>query len=157
MATDYVVDGEGNARRVKISLDQILSTGNKQDGFAVMAKLEAMMRKFDLEHATITHFIIFSENAGCYHLKEVILIIPILNMMMKRVRIIRFLHTETQDDKGDCDAHGAVAERHIDVNWLRSRDDGLENKMVTTSKELASAIACKGGIQNNGKCPCCLL
>jgi hypothetical protein len=80
-----------------------------------------------------------------------ILCIPILNMMMRRVRVVRFLHTETQDGKGDCDAHGAVAERHIDINWIRSRDDKLDYKKVTTQEELAMAISCKGGIKNNGK------
>ena len=151
VSTDYIADAEGEIEKFKISLDQILATGNKQDGPAVLSKMETMLQKFDSELDMIQQIILFSDNAACYHSKELLFFIPVLNALQKRVSIAKFVHAETQDGKGNCDAHGAVAERHVDFNFIRTREESTENKFCATSKTLATAISCKGGIQNNGE------
>jgi hypothetical protein len=148
----YDWDDQGNKPvRIQVSLDQILATGNRQDGMAVLADLEALLKKIEVELPFLKHINIVSDNAGCYHKKELILSVPILNAMSKSVKIVRIVHTETQDGKGPCDSHGAIAHRHVKRNFLLTREEKTENKVVATPKSLATAIACKGGLQNNGE------
>lgn len=131
-------------------MDQLLENGNKQDGFAVLSFLEAVLRKFSVELPHIGPITAFSDNAACYHNKELVLGIPIINATSTKAKIVRMMHTETQDGKGDCDRHGAIGNRKIDKDWLRDRDEPTENKLVVTPKQLGRALACKDGLQNNG-------
>lgn len=142
---------EFTVEKTKFSLDQILNNGNKQDGNCVVSMLEAFCVKIDNACKGFTHGIFYSDNALAYHAPILIAFIPLINAKLNKFKIVRFTHTETQDGKGDCDAHGAIAERHIDLNWIRKREDKLDQKKVTTQEELIHAIACEGGIQNNCK------
>jgi methylaspartate ammonia-lyase len=66
VATDFICK-DSKTQKVKISLDQIMNTGNKQDQISVLAMLEALMRKFDEECETRTNIVLFTDNAACYH------------------------------------------------------------------------------------------
>lgn len=136
---------------VQVTLDQIVNNGNKKDGVGTLSLLECAMTKISQELPHIKSINLKSDNASNYHRKELVLAIPFLNAMSSSVRIVRNLHNETQDGKGGCDSHNAIAKRHVRGNFILSRDDATEYKKVDTPKQLATAIACKGGIQNNGK------
>ena len=143
--------GSQSAERVQLSFDQILGTGNKQDGLAVLSMVEALLVKVKSELPHITRIAaICSDNAACYHRKELIFAIPILNKKLKSLTVDRLIHTETQDGKGACDSHGAISHRHVQRNFLRAREEKTETKKVCTPRNLAEAISCKGGVQNNG-------
>jgi hypothetical protein len=62
-----------------IKLDQILDGTNKQDGLTVLTWIEAALVYLHQEflHASVEY--IQSDNAAAYHLKELILAIPLLN------------------------------------------------------------------------------
>jgi hypothetical protein len=66
VATDFIYK-DSTTKKVKISLDQIMAIGNKQDQGSVLAMLEALMRKFDEEFETRTNIVLFTDNAACYH------------------------------------------------------------------------------------------
>jgi hypothetical protein len=150
--TYYAWDLESKKpERVQVSFDQILATGNKQDGLAVLSDLEALLVKVKHEIPQIRDIILCSDNAACYHKKAMLLFIPILNAQLTTLKVSRVIHTETQDGKGACDSHGAISHRHVKKNFLLCRDEKTEQKGVCTPFALAAAIACKGGVKNNGK------
>jgi hypothetical protein len=136
---------------VYVSLDQIMSNGNKKCGMAVLALMEAAMTKISSEIPHLKYLVIVSDNASNYHRKELVLSIPILSAMSNGLLIRRLMHTETQDGKGGCDSHAAIAKRHVRQRYLLSREETTEYKKVDTPRQLAEAIASNGGIQNNGK------
>ena len=82
-----------------VALDQILGTGNKQDGATVLCSMEALMRKINVELPHLTKGILKSDNAGCYHHKTLVLGIPLLNMHSKKFKVTTYIHSETQDGK----------------------------------------------------------
>lgn len=45
------------------------------------------------------------------------------------------LHSQTQGGKADCDLH-------VEINWLRQREDETQCKSVATQKELCLALSC---------------
>ncbi|CAJ1947026.1 unnamed protein product [Cylindrotheca closterium] len=48
-------------------LDQILDTGNKQDGLCVLLMIEAMMKIVTVQFHFVERIILASDNANCYH------------------------------------------------------------------------------------------
>ena len=133
------------------SLDQVMHNGNKKCAMVVLSMLEAAMTKISDEIPQLKLLHMASDNASNYHRKELMLSIPILNAMSNGVKIQQIVHSETQDGKGGCDSHCAIAKCHIHQNYLLSRDETTEYKKVDTPRQLAAAIASNGGIQNNGK------
>jgi hypothetical protein len=110
------------------------------------------MKKVSDELPFLKHAIIKSDNAGCYHKKELLLAIPLLNAESKGVKIGRIIHSETQDGKtGVCDGHGATAGRHC-KRALKRRGEATEYNKICTAKELAlpQALAINGGLRNSG-------
>lgn len=136
---------------VQVTLDQLPNNDNKKCGMGVLSFVEACMMKIshEIPHLKLLHHC--SDNASNYHKKELVLAIPVLNAMSLSVKIGRSMHTETQDGKGGCDSHSANAKRHVRKTYLLSRDESTEYRKVDTPKQLATAIAYDGGIQNNGK------
>ena len=141
----------GKPELVQVTVDQILNNGNKQDGMAVLSMMEALLVKVSVEIPEIMRMTVVSDNTNCYHRKELLLSVPILNAWIKSLKIDRVIHTETQDGKGPCDAHGVISHRHVKNRFLKARDKKTEMNEVATPRVLASAIACKGGIKNNGE------
>jgi hypothetical protein len=144
---DYI-DGEVVWRHVTLS--QILENENKQDGLTVLSHVEAHMKKVSDELPFLKYAILKSDNAGCYHKKELLFGIPLLNAASKGVKIRRIIHSETQDGKtGVCDGYGATAGRHC-KRALKRRREATEYNKICTPKELAQALASNGGLRNSG-------
>jgi hypothetical protein len=76
----YVWDAEKQepAKNV-VKLDQILDGTNKQDGLTVLALIEAALVYLHQEFPSASIEYIQSDNAAAYHLKELVLAIPLLN------------------------------------------------------------------------------
>jgi hypothetical protein len=133
-----------------VTLSQILQNENKQDGLAVLSDVEAMMKKVSEEIPHVKYAYFRSDNAGCYHKKELTLCIPLLNAQSTGVKICRVIHSETQDGKtGVCDGYGATPTRHC-KRVLARRQEATEYNKICTPFELASALADGGGLQNSG-------
>jgi hypothetical protein len=80
----YLYDSDTNsAIRHVVKLDQILEGTNRQDGNVVLALLEAALMYIKCEFPTCVEVMLQSDNAGCYHLKELILGIPIINAVSR--------------------------------------------------------------------------
>jgi hypothetical protein len=108
------------------------------------------MKKVSTELSFLEHGIIKADNAGCYHKKELLLSIPLLNAQSKGIKIRRIVHSETQDGKtGVCDGYGATAGRHC-KRALTRRGEQTEYNKICTPKELAQALASNGGLRNSG-------
>lgn len=76
----YVWDEEqGKPVLVVVKLDQILEGWNKQDGMTVLALVEAAQVFVHREFPGASIEFLQSDNAGAYHLKELLLGIPLLN------------------------------------------------------------------------------
>ena len=81
--------------------------------------LETFLKQLSVELSHIRTMILQSDNAGCYQAIEVVLLIAILKTT-NQIRIIRFIHTEKQDDKGLIDAHFANPARNVSVYSART-------------------------------------
>ena len=143
--------------RVQVPLDQILETGNKQDGPCVLSMLEAMLKMVRVELPFVENIILVSDNANCYHSKNMLFPICFLNQLTlqtkeKKPLIVKYLHPETQDGKGACDSHAAVAGTHVDRHFICTRKDGtLTYNEACTPRQLANALCSNGGVKNSGK------
>ncbi|CAJ1966336.1 unnamed protein product, partial [Cylindrotheca closterium] len=128
-------------------LDQILDTGNKQDGLCVLSMLEAMMKIVTVQFHFVERIILASDNANCYHSKELIFPICFLNQLSSSPKIIKYIHPDSQDGKGLCDSHAAVAGTHVDRHYIRTqKDDTLTKNEACTPTELANALCTNGRI-----------
>jgi hypothetical protein len=139
---------KARAVRHQVALDQILGNGNKQDGFAVLSNMEAAMAQISHEIPHLKQARVWSDNAGCYHKKELVLGIPLLNVMSAGIKILSIIHTETQDGKGLADGHFSVAFKHV-VEYLITRLMNAFRKVCTPSA-LTDALASKNGLNNSG-------
>jgi hypothetical protein len=82
----------------EIKLDQILDGTNKQDGLTVLALIEAALVYLQQEFPFALIEYIQSDNAAAYHLKELVLAIPLLHA----VRIVMmFLLLQRHDLTSD--------------------------------------------------------
>ena len=143
---DGVTSTTGSAVRYTVYCDQILEGSNKQDGLAVLSMLEAFLKQLSVELPHIRTVTLQSDNAGCYQAKELLLLIAILNTS-SQIRIVRFIHTETQDGKGLIDAHFAKGTAHLMKFMKTSQQNRI--RTIATAKGLAAALAWGGGIQNS--------
>lgn len=150
---------KGETKRVQVPVDQILNSGNRQDGPCVLANLEAVMKFVETELPFAEEIVLVSDNANCYHAKELIFSICLLNQRSKYgPKVVIFIHPDTQDGKGPCDSHAAVAGRWVDIHFICKRKDGtLTYNFACTPKEVATALCSDGGVKNSGKfADCCL-
>ena len=99
------------AVRKTVYLDQILEETNKQGSIMVAAMVECMLHQIAKELPHIKKVTLQSDNAGCYRAKDLALALPIVSQ--NAPKIVRFVHTETQDGKGLIDAHFAQGTRHV--------------------------------------------
>ena len=104
--------------------------------------LEAFLKQLNVELPHIRTVTLQSDNAGCYQAKELLLLIAILNTS-SQIRIVRFIHTETQDGKGLIDAHFAKGTAHLMKFMKTSQQNRI--RTIATAKGLAAALAWGGG------------
>ena len=68
----YYIWLEDKAVKQRVYLDQILNGDNKQDGLSVLSMIEAMIVHIKEDLAFIKELWLQSNNAGCYHLKDLV-------------------------------------------------------------------------------------
>ena len=104
--------------------------------------LEASLKQLSVELPRIRTVTLQSDNAGCYRAKELLLLIAILNTI-NQIRIVRFIHTETQDGKGLIDAHFAKGTAHV----MKFMKTSLQNRIrtIATAKVLLQLSHGGGG------------
>ncbi|CAJ1967739.1 unnamed protein product [Cylindrotheca closterium] len=152
---DYEAPCQANSSKARavpmmFPIDQILDTGNKQDGPCVLSMLEAMMKMVNVQFGFVKRIVLASDNANCYHSKDLIFPICFINQLSSSPRIVKYIHPETQDGKGSCDSHAAVAGTHVDRHYICTRkDDTLTKNEACTPTELANALCTNGGIKNS--------
>ena len=130
-----------------IFIDQILSDKNKQDGLTILSLLEAAQLLILKSFPFLSHLILLSDNAVCYHVKEFIIGIGILNCCCGGVPISRYIHTETQDGKSALDGHFGLAQFHI--NYFMRMTEMNKFKKIATSVSLADALSWRNGMKNS--------
>jgi len=131
-----------------IYLDQILEDSNRQDCLCVFSLLDAALQQIKLNLPFITELILQSDNANCYQNNFIVCSIGLLNACYEArgLKIIQFIHTETQDGKTVLDAHFATCMRfltHFMRTWYKNRVT-----TINTPNGLGYALAWKGGIPN---------
>ena len=120
---------EGSAVRYNIYADQIMEGSNKQDSLAVASTIEAFLYQIHEELSFLEEITLQSDNAGCYQSKDLLLVIALISALSP-IKVTRFIHTETQDGKGDIDAHFArsmahlVSFMHTSHQWRRKGGGG---------------------------------
>ncbi|CAB9519427.1 unknown protein [Seminavis robusta] len=147
----YQIDqstGEEYVERVVVKTDQILEGESNQGAEAVLSMFEAFLCGLEDEFPHLKELVVCSDNASCYHKKELILGMALLNLVKGRsIRITRYTHSETQDGKCLIDAHFARGTRQV-IKYIKC-SRAIENKKVKSSKDLSMALAWNGGIQNS--------
>jgi hypothetical protein len=134
--------------RVVIKVDQILEGDAFKNGAAVLSLLECFLCQVEKEFPFLRKAIFQSDNAGNYHKKDLVLGIAFLNLKRGgRIRVTRFIHTETQDGKSLLDAHFARGTKQV-IKYIKTCPS-VETKQVAAPVELAKALAWNGGIQNS--------
>ena len=143
-------DGKISKQPVQYSvyLDQVLEDGNKQDTICVVSLLDAALKQISYNIPSIKSIILQSDNANSYQNNFIICAIALLNASntVNSVRIISFIHTETQDGKTVLDAHFARCMRflnHFMKTWKRNKVT-----RINTPKGLGFALAWNGGMTN---------
>ena len=143
-------DGTISEKAVQYSvyLDQILDDGNKQDTVCVVSLLDSALRQITLDIPSIRSIILQSDNANSYQNTFLICAIALLNSSYSsyQLKIITFIHTETQDGKTVLDAHFARCMRYLNhfmKSWKRNKIT-----RINTPKGLGFALACNGGMTN---------
>ena len=136
---------EGSAVRYNIYADQIMEGSNKQDSLAVASMIEAVLYQIH-EELSFLEITLQSDNAGCYQSKDLLLAIALISALSP-IKVTGFIHTETQDGKGDIDAHFARSMAHL-VSFMHTSHSNKIQRIVT-AKGLAAALAWGGGLQNS--------
>jgi hypothetical protein len=86
----YANDEEGKeyVEGVVLKVDQILNNESNQDGEAVLSMLEAFLCAIKEQFDFLQEAVICSDNAGCYHKKELLLGCAALNLVKgRKIRI----------------------------------------------------------------------
>jgi hypothetical protein len=134
--------------RVVIKVDQILEGDANKNGAAVLSLLECFLLQVEEEFSFLKEAVLQTDNAGNYHKKELVLGIAFLNLKWgRKIRIKRYIHTETQDGKSLLDAHFARGTRQV-VKYIKTCPS-VQVKQVAAPEELAKALAWNHGIQNS--------
>ena len=89
--------------------DHISDGDSKQDWQAVLAICEAIMCNIEIDYPHIKEIVFQSDNARCYQSASLIYGLMLISCNREKLRIIRLIHTETQDGKCSIDAHFAIA------------------------------------------------
>ena len=137
---------EGSAVRYNIYADQIMEGSNKQDSLAVASMIEAFLYQIHEELSFLEEITLQSDNAGCYQSNDLLLAIALISALSP-IKVTRFIHTETQDGKGDIDAHFARSIAHL-VSFMHTSHSN-KIKRIVTAKGLTAALAWGGGLQNS--------
>ena len=103
---------EGSAVQYNIYADQIMEGSNKQDSLAVASMIEAFLYQIHEELSFLEEITLQSDNAECYEPKDLLLAIALISALSP-IKVTRFIHTETQDGKGDIGAHFAWSIAHL--------------------------------------------
>lgn len=137
---------DGKAVKHKMYLDQIMTGSSKQDSLSVLAMVEALVVQLQHMFPQMEDIWLQSDNAGCYHKKDLTLFIPILNAHY-RLKISQVIHTETQDGKGLIDAHFAHASMWLQRFLLTVQVNKVNT--INTEWQLAEALCWRGGMPNS--------
>ena len=133
---------------VVIKVDQIIEGDAFKNGAAVLSLLECFLCQVEKEFPFLQKTIFQSDNAENYHKKDLVLGIAFLNLKWgRRIRVTRFIHTETQDGKSLLDAHFARGTKQV-IKYIKTCPS-VETKQVAAPVELAKALAWNGGIHNS--------
>ena len=131
-----------------VYIDQIMADSNRQDMFCVFSMLDAALQQIHYNLPFISEVILQSDNANCYQNTSLICSISLLNASYqhRNLKIIKYIHTETQDGKTVLDAHFARCMRFLS-HFMRT---WYKNKVtkINTPNGLGYALAWKGGIPN---------
>lgn len=121
-------------------LDHILGNESTQDWCSVAAVVEcvAMRVKQELPHVSEVCFV--SDNAGCYNINILPVVLPYI-CKSSDLQLVSYLHGETCDGKGACDAHFSVGMSRV-CAFCRQGND------VATPHAIAVALTSDGGIAN---------
>jgi hypothetical protein len=134
--------------RVVIKVDQILEGDAVKNGATVLSLLECFLLQVEKVFPFLRKAIVQTDNAGNYHKKDLVLGIAFLNLKWgRKIRVTRFIHTETQDGKSLLDAHFARGTKQV-IKYIKTCGS-VETKQVAAPIELAKALAWNGGIQNS--------
>uniref|UniRef100_A0A914P6G8 Integrase catalytic domain-containing protein n=1 Tax=Panagrolaimus davidi TaxID=227884 RepID=A0A914P6G8_9BILA len=109
---------------------------NKQDATAVIAIALDVLKK--LKTMGFTSAIFRSDNAGCYHSKEVILSLAEISTQSE-VLITKFSFSEPQNGKGNCDRIAALAKN-------KARRFVCEGNNINDEKGFYNALEAEPGI-----------
>ena len=142
-------DGEVTSKYT-VYLDQVVSDGNKQDSLSVYSLLDAALGQIANELPFISSIILQTDNAKSYNNTFLLCAIPLLNIAYasEGLRIIEFIHTETQDGKTILDAHFARMMKFIRHFMSTSVENQV--KKINTPSTLGYALSHNGGVRNVG-------
>ena len=142
MITYYSWNQEENvADPQRIYRDDLIAETNKQGSGAVFSLIEGLLIRIARDLPFIEELILQSDNAKCYLGKELLVCFGILSYVHK-VKIIRFVRTETQDGKSPLDGHFARAQEWI-RNWI------LLNNNALTAAQIVTGLRSNGGMPNS--------
>ena len=119
----YLIKSENNKQgedskvtsKFTVYLDQVVSDGNKQDSLSVYSLLDAVLGKIANELPFISSIILQIDDTRSYYNIFLLSVIPYLNITYasEGLRIIEFIHNETQDGKTIMDVHFGLIMKFI--------------------------------------------
>lgn len=121
-------------------LDQILENETCQDWCSVAAVTEAMLARVKKALPRVKEVILHSDNAGCYQNHLLPVLLPFL-CKANGFRLHSYMHGETCDGKGPCDAHFSIGMSRV-CSFCRQGND------VTTPRAVVVGLNSGGGIGN---------
>ena len=130
----------GAAIRNNVYIDDLIVGSNKQGTGLVISIIEAIMMRIKKDIPHMKEVVLQSDNAKCYMSKELLLCLALLSFI-HGIKILRFIHTETQDGKSPLDGHFARANKWI-VDWVKEGNNAL------TAAQIVTALKSNGGIPN---------
>lgn len=121
-------------------MDHIMKDDTTEDWQAVASSLEAMLKRIKSELPYVTKAVLVSDNAGCYNNNTLPIVLPYV-FMANGIMLKSFLHGETCDGKGPCDAHFSIAMSKV-WDFVRLGAD------VCTASSIVVAINAENGLAN---------
>ena len=137
----FAFDKDANGPVQQIHYFDSISFGdNLQDSSAVISILECLLMRIRRILPSMKRITLQSDNASCYMSQYVLMAVPILSLFHD-IRVVRFLHTGTQDGKSSLDGHFATSTR-----WIR--EYLKEGNNALTASQLVEAMRSNGGLPN---------
>jgi hypothetical protein len=121
--------------------DHISDGDSKQDWQAVLAICEAILCRIEKDYPNIEEVVFQSDNARCYQNGLLAYGLMVISRNRTKLKVVKYIHTETQDGKCSIDAHFAVAMAHL----MRYVNEG--NNVITPS-QLAYALSGNARLNN---------